>query len=425
MGEVLDSLGQAMGVYSAQETAVLWNETFLAFFPEHAGHIEVGEPYAENLRRFYRHRLSAAERPNLERYVQDGVARHRSQSRPFTFMHLGRVLRAASLPLPSGGRVRVWTALAEPMAPTGGSDEAFRSVAENLADGAMMVDTGGRICSVNSEFLRLYGLSSVEAAVGLTLMELVRRAWVERSPDRVPEQMAALLDNARFAGAAFEVELPGRLWRRVIERRLPDGTAYLSHADITMLKRQQAELMDAYERLEAVATQDSLTGLCNRRRFEQALHGYAMRVSGDGMPLSLLLIDVDRFKRVNDSFGHPAGDACLRMVAGAIRAALRREGDMAARLGGEEFVVLLPNTGAGGAAQVAEGIRQAIESDREHEFNRGSPITVSVGVVSVLVGGDGGPDAEAVIRAADRALYRAKDLGRNRVEMAGRAGAIR
>ena len=193
---------------------------------------------------------------------------------------------------------------------------------------------------------------------------------------------------------------------------MEDGTGYVSHADITTLKRQQRELQEAYERIATMAVTDGLTGIANRGHFEAVLEEEARRGGRNRQPLSLLLIDIDHFKRINDRFGHPTGDTCLLMVARYIDRGIRRPGDLAARFGGEEFAAILPGTDAEGARVVAEAIRLAIEGDHTHDFNASQPVTVSIGATAMA------PDdreIEDVIHRADLALYDAKSNGRNRV----------
>jgi PAS domain-containing protein len=108
MAATLEGLRIAMCVFDGEDRTLLWNRTFLEFFPEHDGQVFVGEPYRENLRRYYRARLGAQELPKLEGYVEEAVARHRAQSRPFAFAHRGRYLRVSSLSIAGGGRVRIW-----------------------------------------------------------------------------------------------------------------------------------------------------------------------------------------------------------------------------------------------------------------------------------------------------------------------------
>ncbi|WP_183936371.1 diguanylate cyclase [Sphingomonas sp. BK481] len=165
------------------------------------------------------------------------------------------------------------------------------------------------------------------------------------------------------------------------------------------------------------AFSDALTQLANRRRFNRTLAEEVRRAIRSGDDLSLILIDIDHFKRFNDNHGHQQGDACLRIVATAIRSAVRRANDLVARFGGEEFALLLPSAGADVAATAAETIRAAVETLRvDHQDGTRPVLTVSVGHAS-LSRDHRSADvlADDLVERADRALYRAKEAGRNTV----------
>ena len=185
--------------------------------------------------------------------------------------------------------------------------------------------------------------------------------------------------------------------------------------DVTERKAQEADLA-------RLARLDGLTGLANRRAFDEALEREWTRCASAGAPVSLLLVDVDRFKAFNDHYGHPAGDHCLRVVAATVGATIRRASDLLARYGGEELVVLLPDTDAAGAEAVAERLRAEIEAlGLAHAgFGvAGAVVTVSVGLATARPAAPGVlPAAGSLVGAADRALYEAKRGGRNRVVQA-------
>ncbi len=186
-----------------------------------------------------------------------------------------------------------------------------------------------------------------------------------------------------------------------------------------LVAERTSELRDANEKLAQLATEDGLTGLANKRRFDEFLAAEWHRSARMGAPLSLLAIDVDHFKQFNDTYGHPAGDECLRRVAAVLRAGVRTDTDFAARQGGEEFAVVLTGTGEEGARQVAESLRAGVEALRMSHAasSTGSVVTISVGVASVTAGtATSATDGLiAFVSAADAALYAAKGGGRNRV----------
>jgi diguanylate cyclase (GGDEF)-like protein len=166
------------------------------------------------------------------------------------------------------------------------------------------------------------------------------------------------------------------------------------------------------------ALKDALTGIANRRQLDTRLAREFNRAMLDGSSLAMVILDVDHFKAYNDRYGHPAGDECLKFIAHAVNGGRRRSQDLAARMGGEEFAILLPNTGLRGAIAVAESIRKSVAAQRlTHVDGLPHAVTVSCGV-HALVPVDG-MFPQQLVEAADRALYLAKTSGRNRVRAEG------
>ena len=201
-------------------------------------------------------------------------------------------------------------------------------------------------------------------------------------------------------------------WIESSGRRLADGTGYvLVSRDVSARKLLEDQLEDANRQLRVLVRQDGLTGLGNRRHFDDMLGTEYRRAMRMKAPLALILVDVDRFKAFNDAYGHPAGDACLRAVSAALAGALRRPADLAARYGGEEFAVLLPGTDEAGAMATAVRIQDAVRAAAvPHSGSEFEVVTVSMGVAVLAPGGDG---PAALVEAADAALYGAKRAGRN------------
>jgi diguanylate cyclase (GGDEF)-like protein len=187
------------------------------------------------------------------------------------------------------------------------------------------------------------------------------------------------------------------------------------------LQRTNTRLAESNSLLERLSFLDGLTGVPNRRYFDEYLNREWLRSRRDEQKLTLMMADIDLFKKFNDNYGHQAGDDCLRQVATGLQECLRRPGDLVARYGGEEFAIILPNTDLRGAGKVAERLLKCVRSQNiPHEQWDPGLVTISLGVATIQP--QPGQEAEAIIKAADQALYQAKSGGRDRWEIARENG---
>ncbi len=217
-----------------------------------------------------------------------------------------------------------------------------------------------------------------------------------------------------LAFEAFADQVAGAIRLSSANERLAETSAQLEQKT-RALEQANEHLATAIETLHRISTLDGLTGVANRRLFDETLSLEWRRAARSRAPLSLLMIDIDRFKAFNDAAGHQNGDDCLRRVAHALRESVHRAADLVARYGGEEFGVLLPETDAENARNVAESLRARIESlDMAHPAAGAGHVTISVGVATTTPPREGG-EPEELVRQADEALYAAKRAGRNRV----------
>lgn len=280
------------------------------------------------------------------------------------------------------------------------SESNFRSVLEKNFDGMVVVGRNGSVRYMNDAAGALLGGSLLDKRFPLQFEpELTREVSIElpMNPPRVAE-VRAFATNWENEGA----------WLVVLRDISPRKKAE------EQIREQQKRLEEANQKLQALATEDALTGLKNLRAFQERLLEEFERAQAYHLPLSLLLLDVDHFKLFNDSFGHQAGDQVLREVARCVREGCRNT-DFAARYGGEEFVILMPSTTEVEAANVAERIRTRVEQQPWLE----RAITASFGVAAVNRKLN---STELLVRAADQALYCSKDSGRNRVSIASEIG---
>lgn len=301
------------------------------------------------------------------------------------------------------------------------------SLADSEAHHRLLADhASDMIARFDPAFVRTYISPACLDIIGYSPGEMVGKAMptVVLQADRLrvmSELVQPLLDGAATARCTYRIfRSDGRVvWLETSGRRLPDASGFVTVArDVSVQKALEAELEAANGQLRIQVMQDPLTGIANRRRFDELLGFEFRRARRQDEPMSVLLADIDHFKSFNDLYGHAVGDECLRAVARALERTLRRPGDMAGRYGGEEFAILLPGIDEAGASLVAERLRSAVESIRTDAFAPGArQVTVSVGIATLQPGAAcRGPSA--LVEAADVALYAAKNAGRNRAHAA-------
>ncbi|MFT5535064.1 MAG: diguanylate cyclase (GGDEF)-like protein, partial [Candidatus Paceibacteria bacterium] len=211
------------------------------------------------------------------------------------------------------------------------------------------------------------------------------------------------LENNEVSGAFTENRL------KVLQ--LLASQAAISIENASLYADMEARVAARTAELKAMSLRDGLTGVANRRAFDERLQEELARSRRNGRPLSLLIIDIDHFKRVNDTYGHPVGDACLRRMGETLLAKCQRATDFVARYGGEEFAIVLPDTDIKNALAFADRVRSAIEQIVLEVGDIRHPITASIGAAQA--GPKSLTDSAYLIAAADRGLYAAKAAGRN------------
>jgi diguanylate cyclase (GGDEF)-like protein/PAS domain S-box-containing protein len=293
----------------------------------------------------------------------------------------------------------------------------FRLLAEESSDMVTRIDRDGRILYVSPSSARIVGWRA-EQLLGTPAL-----AGVNAEDLPQVELMVAALKRGEAEDARISYRTrhrqKGEIWiESTMHATRKSETGEID--GVVAISRDMTEHKDLEDKLAALATIDGLTGIANRRHFDEQLEAEWARARRDNTPLSLLLIDVDHFKKFNDQYGHQAGDRCLQSIASVLAAGGRRPADLAARYGGEEFVMILPNTDAAGCEQVSDGLRFKLrELGLVHELNHPSKlVTVSLGGATIWPSAaQPSVKCSSLIEAADRALYAAKSGGRDRLVM--------
>jgi diguanylate cyclase (GGDEF)-like protein len=319
----------------------------------------------------------------------------------------GEVLRIQCAVLPNGGRMLSYAYVTDIVRH---SDELalLHTALDNISDGVLLLDADLRVQFLNHKLRQYWGISKEQAARHPTYLELIRNAphagAHEVAPDKLDEFLASRVEAIRSATPAVrDAKIADGRTIRIHCSITASGGRMLTYCDVTDLIRNA-------EMLEKLATVDSMTGLFNRRHFLSLAEGEWSRYQRYQRPLSLLAIDIDHFKSVNDRYGHAVGDEAIVSVANACQQG-RRASDIVGRHGGEEFVMLLPETDLAQAMIVAERLRERVAAHILHVHKVQFRLTISIGIAQATVSMSA---VDALLRAADEALYQAKNEGRNR-----------
>ncbi|MHB1051503.1 MAG: diguanylate cyclase [Thiobacillus sp.] len=286
-------------------------------------------------------------------------------------------------------------------------EEVLRSITHAAQDAVILIDAAGLVTYWNPAAEHMFGYTETEA-VGRNLHDLI-------VPERDLERA-----HAGFSHFVTSGEGPAIGRTTTLQAKHRNGDEFPVDVSLSAIKlhgqwnavgilRDATERVKTEERLQQLATTDTLTGICNRRCFDETLEREVSRAARLSSPLSLILFDVDRFKRINDTFGHPTGDQVLAQLAGAVGGAIRTI-DLFARWGGEEFAIMLPGSDLNAGSLLAEKLRSMLE---KQPFADVGQVTCSFGVAEYAPG----DDIDGLIKKADLCLYRAKTSGRNRVEV--------
>ena len=294
--------------------------------------------------------------------------------------------------------------------------ECLQEAVESLPLGVAVYDQHDRLVMYNQAATEMAPYRYGGELIGQTFETIIRRSLdrggiadaLGREEDWLRERLAV---RGKLSRPLLRSRSDGR-WMHLYEISTSSGCLVMARLDVTELVQKSMALERSNQQLERLSSTDGLTGLANRRQFDQHLYAEWQRSMRSHQPISLLLLDIDHFKRYNDHYGHLAGDACLRQVASILYDCAQRSGELVARYGGEEFALLLPGADADVAMTVAQRCMDEIAQARI--VHADSPVaefvTCSIGVATVVAVQELVP--ESLVRCADDALYRVKNGGR-------------
>lgn len=291
------------------------------------------------------------------------------------------------------------------------SQQQLSDALANMADGLVMFDRDGNLVYCNARYQALFSKTADLRIPGANICDIIA-ASRERGEEVQAQTEIEQIKPMQMQPGNREIHLWDGRTLDVRTRSVGGGGSIVVFTDITQTRAAEDVLKNTNRALEKAALTDGLTGLYNRRAFDEKIAHEFARARRSGEPISLLMVDIDHFKLFNDHYGHQVGDECLRQIATRLKAVAKRGTDVAARYGGEEMALILPNTNLVGAIELAEQYQKAVRSLRiPHAKSSKRIVTVSIGISCCIP--QSHQRAENLIAEADRALYCAKHDGRD------------
>ncbi|MCM2291473.1 diguanylate cyclase [Allorhizobium sp. BGMRC 0089] len=293
------------------------------------------------------------------------------------------------------------------------SRQKLEDVLANMADGLALYDRQGRLVYCNDRYRDLFPKTADLRVPGVAFADLLTASRVRGEEMITPDSLlSAAAPVFPLMPGAREIRLADGRTLEARTRSASNGGSLMVFSDITLAKQAEEMLVKANRTLAEAASTDGLTGLANRRAFDERLAQEWSRARRNISPLGLILVDIDHFKLFNDRYGHQGGDDCLRQVAQTLKNAAKRATDLAARYGGEEMALILPDTDLFGTMTLAERYRSAVRALAiPHEASSKTIVTVSIGAASLVPDAD--QTVDMLVALADKALYAAKAGGRD------------
>jgi diguanylate cyclase (GGDEF)-like protein/PAS domain S-box-containing protein len=416
--EAIDALPASVEIFDRQDRLVAYNQRLVEIYPHMLRDFQRGASFEELVRASLARGGVPDAAGREDAWLAERKAARSSQREPLLQrVHDDRWLRIFERHTPSGGIVGVRldvSDLVHEQQRLAASQAHLQALIRAAQNGVLTLDATGHVLELNPACEQLFGFGAAELQG--SHIELLFGAGLNRKSDGKRLQPADLVGSPRELSARHRSGQELTLQLSLAEVRTETTHRFVGIiTDLTERKRQEVRLRQANELLARQSTTDGLTGIGNRRLFDQSLQLEWQRSARLGRPLALLLVDIDHFKQYNDHYGHVAGDDCLRRVASLLRACVGRSGEPVCRYGGEEFAILLVDTDLAGAQGVAQRCLDSLRlAAIEHAGQAGrASLSLSIGVAALA--GDAGRPAQGLVEAADAALYQAKQQGRARL----------
>ena len=430
----LETLDVGIEIYDGQDRLVLYNKKLNQFHPDFYADTDIGQTFEQLVRDTMRKGLISAAVGREEVWLAERLKARGTRRGPLLqemagdqWMHTHETRTAEGFTVTARVDVTELVRKERQLAATNAELQAAQreavdarqllvSALDAMPIGIEIYDAEDRLVLSNQRSASALPDLPREQLLGWTFDSLLRRNVQDgRIPAAIGREEKWLARRLAGRGSRHEPllqELPPGQWTNIYEVRTPEGYVVTARADVSELVFKERQLAELNGRLAQLSATDSLTGIANRRRFDEALANEWLRGARGGASLSLLLVDIDHFKAYNDHYGHPAGDECLRRVAQVLTDCVRRAGELVARYGGEEFVMLLPGSDLAQAIDAATRCLERMQQEAlVHAASTTSThLTFSIGVACMLPAAALAPDN--LVRSADAALYRAKAAGR-------------